>query len=142
VDALLAEAGLAPAGRVAAADACLDALERTLADERGLWIFDPRHANAASELSVSGRVAGQLVRGIVDRRFVADDGTLWIIDYKTGGHAGGGREEFLDREELRYRGQMERYAALLAGRHEGPLRLGLYFPRLSGWREWAPSVEN
>ena len=37
-----------------------------------------------------------------------------------------------DREQLRYTGQLGRYASELPE----PAMLGLYFPRLKGWREW------
>jgi hypothetical protein len=45
-------------------------------------------------------------------------------------------ESFLDRERERYRAQLERYARLMRGMDDHPVRLGLYFPLLGGWREW------
>ena len=60
----------------------------------------------------------------------------WIIDYKTSRHEGGQLEEFLDNEQIRYSEQMARYARLMSRWREEPIRLGLYFPLLSGWREW------
>jgi hypothetical protein len=71
----------------------------------------------------------------MDRTFVDDHGDRWIVDYKTGGHEGGDSEAFLDREQERYRAQLERYAALMMARDARPVRLGLYFPLLKGWRE-------
>ena len=44
--------------------------------------------------------------------------------------------DFLDREQQRYRAQLERYAALMRRIDEQPVKLGLYFPLLKGWREW------
>ncbi|MCW8874689.1 MAG: PD-(D/E)XK nuclease family protein, partial [Gammaproteobacteria bacterium] len=79
---------------------------------------------------------GRIWHLVLDRTFVDADGTRWIIDYKTGSHAGGGREEFLDREQERYRAQLERYAALLRRIDSRPIRLGLYFPLMAAWREW------
>ncbi|MDA8365171.1 MAG: hypothetical protein M0Z84_15490, partial [Gammaproteobacteria bacterium] len=61
----------------------------------------------------------------------------WIIDYKTSMHEGSGSEEFLDRERERYRGQLEHYAQIMARIDGRPLRLGLYFPLMKGWREWS-----
>ena len=58
------------------------------------------------------------------------------MDYKTGSHSGGGREEFLDRELARYRGQLERYATLFRALDPRPIRLALYHPAMAGWREW------
>jgi len=82
---------------------------------------------------------------VIDRTFVDEQGVRWIIDYKTSTHEGGDVDAFLDNEQLRYRGQLERYARLLqaGGAPQGDLmsseqsiRLGLYFPLLGGWREW------
>jgi ATP-dependent helicase/nuclease subunit A len=136
IAALLREAGLVGARLADAAARCMAALERTLADSRGRWLLDPRHTASASERRVTGRVEGRLVEGVVDRSFVDDSGTLWIVDYKAGRHEGGELESFLDREQERYRPQLERYARLLAAGHPGPVRLGLYFPQHAGWREW------
>ena len=45
-------------------------------------------------------------------------------------------EGFLDREQLRYAGQLELYARALGSESQ----LGLYFPMLNGWREWKSKV--
>lgn len=65
-------------------------------------------------------------------------GVRWIIDYKIGGHEGGDINAFLDNEQNRYRGQLERYAALMQQWDKThSIRLGLYFPLIGAWREWA-----
>jgi ATP-dependent helicase/nuclease subunit A len=135
-DILLREAGLTHSEREVAARRCMLALEQTLADPRGQWLLDPGHAEAASERRISGRAEGRVVEGIVDRTFVDAAGVLWIVDFKAGRHEGGALEEFLDREQERYRPQLERYARLLAPGHPGRVRLGLYFPQHAAWREW------
>ncbi|HEX7234025.1 MAG TPA: hypothetical protein VF243_02055, partial [Nitrosospira sp.] len=63
-------------------------------------------------------------------------------DYKTSSHEGAGIEGFLDREQARYRAQLDRYAALLSNADGRPVRRGLYFPLLKGWREWADGDQN
>jgi hypothetical protein len=73
---------------------------------------------------------------VVDRTFVDDAGVRWIVDYKTSAHEGAGLDAFLDNERERYRPQLERYARLLSALGPQPIRLGLYFPLLSAWREW------
>ena len=75
---------------------------------------------------------GAARRIVLDRTFVDDQGARWIVDYKTGTHEGADVEGFLDRERLRYTGQLELYAQALGG----TAQLGLYFPLLNGWREW------
>ena len=102
---------------------------------RGRWILEP-HEDSHSEYAVTGVVEGEVVRGLVDRTFV-DAGVRWVIDFKTSEHQGGKLEEFLDEQQRRYRDQMERYARILEPLGN-PVRLGLYFPLLDQWREWAP----
>ena len=113
-----------------------EALRRTLSDAKGAWLFDPQHSEAKSEYALTLIEHGKPVTSIMDRSFVDASGIRWIIDYKTSTHEGGGLEEFLDREQERYRGQLERYAAVLGKLDARPMRLGLYFPLLGGWREW------
>jgi ATP-dependent exoDNAse (exonuclease V) beta subunit len=119
----------AGAGRVAAI------LGQTLAEERGRWVLAAR-GDARSELRLTGIVGGEIVSVAMDRTFVDERGTRWIVDYKTGTHEGADVDAFLDREQERYRGQLEQYAALMRGMDSRPIRLGIYFPLLNGWREW------
>ena len=78
----------------------------------------------------------------IDRTFTDEDGTPWIIDFKTGGHEGSDVDAFLDNEQKRYRAQLENYASLLHAMRDPSdapwpkIKLGLYFPLLKGWREW------
>jgi ATP-dependent helicase/nuclease subunit A len=114
------------------------ALEATVADPRGAWLFDPAHTVAASELELSTVRGGRVAAARIDRTFVDRDGVRWIVDFKTSLHEGTDLEAFLDRERLRYTPQLERYAELIAAREpDRPIRLGLYFPLHAGWREWA-----
>ena len=134
--AQLAELGVPADRRDAAAARVLQALRAAQADPRGRWLLDPRHDRSACELALTGRVGGELSSIVIDRTFVDRDGTRWIVDYKTGVHEGAGLEEFLDREQERYRPQLERYAAFMRELGPEPVRLGLYFPLLGAWREW------
>ena len=88
------------------------------------------------EYALSTVVERKVRRFVVDRTFV-DDGVRWIIDYKTSTHEGSGRDAFLDNEQTRYREQMEGYARVMRSLDPRPIRLGLYFPLIQGWREWA-----
>jgi ATP-dependent exoDNAse (exonuclease V) beta subunit len=112
------------------------ALAGALEDERARWILSP-HSEARSEWRLSGVLDGEVVDVAIDRTFVDEQGRRWIIDYKTGTHEGGDLDAFLDREQARYREQLERYAKILARLDPRPVRLALYFPLLHGWREWA-----
>ncbi|MBF0357412.1 MAG: UvrD-helicase domain-containing protein [Magnetococcales bacterium] len=113
------------------------ALTRSIKDKRGRWILDANHLDSRSELSMSGFFAGRRIRAIIDRSFIDSNGTRWIIDFKTSFHAGGGLDGFLDNESIRYQDQLNRYGLVFSKLEDRPIRLGLYFPLLSGWREWA-----
>ncbi len=112
------------------------ALGSTLEDERGRWALSRVHNKAASELELSCVKNGTVVHVVIDRTFVDEAGTRWIIDFKASTH-GGKLEDFLDQEQKRYREQLELYAEVVGRMEENPIRLGLYFPLLKGWREWS-----
>ena len=133
---MLARLGM-PKGRLKVAlEEIGAALQAALEDERGQWILSGLHEKASCELALSGKRDGGIDHMVIDRTFVDEHGTRWIIDYKTGAHTGGGVDEFLDREQERYSQQLERYASIMSKMEARPIRLGLYFPLLGGWREW------
>jgi ATP-dependent helicase/nuclease subunit A len=125
-----------------AAARVVDALAAVHADPRGRWILQNAREEVR-EYALSGRVAGaghrpgDVVRVVFDRSFIDEQGVRWVIDYKTSHHSGGGLEEFLDHEVERYRPQLQRYALLAQRLGPEPVRLGLYFPLMRAWREWA-----
>jgi ATP-dependent exoDNAse (exonuclease V) beta subunit len=127
--------GVPDAERKGAVTRVHDALAACLTAERGRWVLGA-HAQARVELRLTGTLTGEIVSVALDRTFVDESGTRWIVDYKTGTHEGADVDAFLDRERDRYRPQLERYAQLMRGLDARPIRLGLYFPLLNGWREW------
>ena len=112
------------------------ALTSVLADPRGQWVL-AGHREQNSEYALTGVYRGNIINIVVDRTFVDEEGTRWIVDYKTSRHESGDTDEFLDLQQERYREQLERYAAVVSALDDRPIRLGLYFPLLRGWREWA-----
>ncbi|NNF15381.1 MAG: UvrD-helicase domain-containing protein [Gammaproteobacteria bacterium] len=118
-----------------AAQRCEAAIQNTIGDERGQWILH-RHDDAQNEYELSGWLDKQAQNVILDRTFIAD-GYRWIIDYKTGSHEGGTVDAFLDTEFERYQHQLEKYARVMIRIDTRPIKLGLYFPMLKGWREWS-----
>ena len=115
-----------------AAVRAMRALTLTLEDARGRWLLDT-HDDAKSEHRMRVAASGAVYSCIMDRIFRDKEGRRWIVDYKTSGHEGGNVDAFLDQERERYEKQLARYAAALG---EPATMLGLYFPLLSGWREW------
>ena len=94
-------------------------LAATLASEDGRWVLQQREG-AASELALQKVSHGDTPTQVVDRTFV-EDGTRWIIDYKTAQPAGD-----LAAHAEQYREQLERYADLFA--REGlPVRAAIFY---------------
>ena len=119
----------------------MQALEAVLDDATGQWILTARR-EADSELPISRDADGMIENLRLDRTFVDESGTRWIIDYKTSAHEGGSIDAFLDSEEQRYRGQLERYARAMSSVDSRPIRVGLYFPLLRAFREWQPQLSD
>jgi hypothetical protein len=125
----LARRGVRPAELKASAEMVAAALKNSLADERGRWVLGP-HAEARSEHRMRVRTPEGTRTFVMDRVFSEEDGTRWVVDYKTSRHEGADLEAFLDQERERYASQLASYAEAIAGS-----RQGLYFPLLRGWRE-------
>ena len=135
--AILASQGVPADELSGATERVAQALKRVVTDTRGRWILSEAHAQARSEMPLTGVVDGVVVNAVLDRTFIDENDVRWIIDYKTGVHGGGHLDAFLDRERVRYQPQLERYAGLMAGLEVRATRLGLYFPLYDGWREWS-----
>lgn len=133
--AVLAQLGVPEAGLKPAVERVETALMQVLADSRGRWLLDNTHAESRCEFALTGIIKDKPVNIIVDRTFIAN-GVRWIVDYKVGAHEGTEVDAFLDNERLRYAPQLERYRSLFTEMESRPIRLGLYFPLLQGWREW------
>ncbi len=80
---------------------------------------------------------------ILDYTFIDEQGTRWVVDYKTGSHFDD-VESFLDQELRRYTidtPQLPKYVQVLqALEPERCIKAALYFPMLDGWREWQSVV--
>jgi ATP-dependent exoDNAse (exonuclease V) beta subunit len=133
---LLAHSGVVPSEMTTTLRRVTEALGRMQTSDRARWILED-HREARAEYAISGVENGEFIRGKVDRTFIDQHGVRWIVDFKTSIHEGGALEDFLDEQQRRYREQLERYARLLAPLGQS-VRVGLYFPLLDEWREWAP----
>ncbi|PSJ16972.1 UvrD-helicase domain-containing protein [Nitrosomonas supralitoralis] len=118
-----------------AIDRIILALTNAISDKRGRWILGHQQ-HAKNELKVAGIFNNKIMSCMIDRTFNDSEGVRWIIDYKTSSHVGSDIQSFLDREQVRYRDQLNNYAKLMRQIDSRPIRLGIYFPLLNGWREW------
>lgn len=123
---LLLQSGVVPTQLHQALQNVTEAVKLSLQDSRGRWIL-ARHAKEHNEWALTAIVADVIQHIVIDRSFVDEQGTRWVIDFKTGS---------LDEGLGTYQQQLERYAAVLRDIEQGPIRLGLYFPIFSGWKEW------
>ena len=103
-----------------------------LADNKGQWLLQ---GEGHTELPLSGVVEGQVESVVLDRVRIDEDGTHWIVDYKTSSHEGGRLEEFLQAETDRYRPQLARYAEIYGNYADVDVRCALYFPLLQEFVE-------
>lgn len=115
------------------------AIENLKRDSRAEWIFSNAHQNVHAEWPLTGVIDNAIVSIIIDRSFVDESGILWIIDFKSSRHENLDKEQFLDSEQHRYSSQMTQYAHIVSMLEDLKIKLGLYFPLLNGWREWAAS---
>jgi ATP-dependent helicase/nuclease subunit A len=136
----LAALGLTGSEVDSAVEEVLSAIAATIADSRGRWLFDPGHADACSEYALTGVHDEKFIHLVLDRTFVDREGVRWIVDFKLSRHEGTDAGAFLDRERERYRTQLETYAQVMREIDPRPIRVGLYFPLVPGWREWAPAL--
>lgn len=138
LDHQLRSAGVLPADLPRARERAERALRHTLDDARGRWILD-RHPGARCEWAIAGATPGGAAHRVIDRSFIAADGTHWIIDYKiTEPGPGAQAAAWLEAERERYQPQLAAYAQLVAALHAEPRpwRCGLYFPLTGAWLEW------
>lgn len=119
----------------AAVSKVINAIDITLSDDRGCWVLSDEHEEARSEWAISAPIDGVVKRIVIDRTFVDEAGVRWIIDYKTGDHAGSDKDAFLDAEQERYTDQLQRYADIIGRMESRSVKAALYFPLLKGWRE-------
>lgn len=106
-----------------------------LEDSRGKWIL-ANHCDAKSEFSITVMLNGKIENLIIDRTFIDENGTRWIIDYKTTMFSHHDLDNFLQKEQKKYLEKMDKYHEAMKLISDHPIRMGLYFPALPAWREW------
>lgn len=119
------------------------AVNNTLADTKGRWLFSPRHQQSFAELALMSNSDGIVRNHFIDRCFVDEAGVFWIVDYKTSTPLDNeSRRDFIAREVAEYQSQLARYKALLSSRlqplgsTEQPLiKTALYFTHYPYWCE-------
>lgn len=132
--AQLAQQGTAIATIHHAANLILKIITNALHDQRGQWILQAQQ-EAKTEFAVSAALNGKVENFIVDKTFIDETNTRWIIDYKTTTLSQQDLEKFLLTESSKYTDKMQKYAQAIQLFDPRPIKLGLYFPALPAWRE-------
>ncbi len=125
----LRRTGLPHAERVWVATQLRAQILAVVADATGRWLLT-QHEHDGREAPFTSVVDGELRHIVVDRTFV-EDGTRWIVDYKS--TVLGGDDDDVDAECQRHRPQLRRYAQALGALDDLPIRTAIYFtgiPRL------------
>jgi ATP-dependent exoDNAse (exonuclease V) beta subunit len=117
-----------------AVDRVKSALGRILEDEKGQWILASR-LGAKSEFAINCFSNGRCKKYIIDRTFIDESGTRWIIDYKTSCPAPGqDLDSFMQEQKAYYINQLETYANKFNDTKQQ--YLGLYFPLVPSFIQW------
>ena len=110
-------------------------LQLTLSDGQGIYILS-KHEDAVSELAIERIEEDGFKNYIIDRSFIDEQGSRWIVDYKTTSHQGSGREDFLLKQKQQYLKQLENYASLFNALEDRPIKLVLYFTQYQKQISW------
>ena len=129
----LTRAGIPASQADDAAQAVLETLQATLADERGLWLLSQSGARREWPLiDAAGKVS------VIDLALSTEDGWL-IVDYKTGRpHPGESPTAFATRMRQRHGEQLLRYCTQVTALDGRLARAALYFPRAQAWIDLNP----
>lgn len=106
----------------------LNGIDKTLDDPTGQWVLRNDHEFSRNEWLV--HYGSQPRDAIIDRFFI-ENGTAWIIDYKTSTPANSQDEAgFLLQEQEKYQKQLAFYSKLVKEilPRNTPIKAGLYFP--------------
>jgi ATP-dependent exoDNAse (exonuclease V) beta subunit len=132
----LVRSGLSPARLPQAIKGIHTIIERALQDARGRWILS-QHQDSQSEYQLSFTSKDGIENIIIDRTFIDEHGTRWIIDYKTAENQDDEIDVFLQKQKEKYAGQMRKYQQAIANTETRAIKCGLYFPAIPAWLEWS-----
>ena len=108
-------------------------LHQVLEDEKGRWILDNNHVESAAERNFTLLSDDGLTYSRIDRTFVDEQDTRWIIDYKSSAVTSDFEDEVVRLVDS-YRPQLDRYASIFLEMEDRPIQTALYVtsvPRLA-----------
>lgn len=114
-------------------------IEAILKDPNAQWILSNKHREANSEFCLSKITEKGIRKHIIDRTFIDDSGTRWIIDYKSSAPTGTSVDAFIEAEWEHHAAQLKRYERLFSLQQE-PVKTGLYFTQIQRFVVKEPSL--
>lgn len=112
------------------------AVEQMQNDNHAQFIFD-RHREAHNEFAITSFVEGKLASFKIDRTFIDQHDTRWVVDYKTTTTKQADVAAFVDTQtNERHKPQLENYGRLMSQLDSRPIKLAVYFPMLGELRSW------
>lgn len=111
-------------------------IQHIFQDPRGQWILKS-HSEAQSELPITTIINNEIKSLVIDRTFVDENNIRWIIDYKTSILNHDDLDTFLNAKKSEYEQQLWQYQQAIQHIDSRPIRVGLYFPLIPAWKEWA-----
>lgn len=110
------------------------AIRNTLQDSRGLWILSPNHQAARSEYHLTIQQGPKTQRMIIDRTFIDETNTRWIIDYKiTPIQPEQNLDAFSQQQAALHQSQLQTYTQAFISLENHPIKTALYFPLNAFW---------
>ena len=123
VESRLREMGIPSKLLMTFSSSIMEMLSKTRKDKHFDWIFKYRDS---TEVESEYRNSSQSV--VIDRLFI-DDGTLWIIDFKTASiDEGETLGEFINRQKLSHQSQIIKYKEVLNEFYDLPSKAAIYCP--------------
>lgn len=133
---LFAMLGVSAASVSVQADRAGAAIRRLLEDQRARWILDGHHRKAFAPMAVTGWLDDQLTAVTIDRSFIDEQGTRWLIEYQYPELAGAVDDQGAYDDCLAAaRPRLQRHARLVRRLEASAIRTGVLFPLAAEWRE-------
>jgi ATP-dependent exoDNAse (exonuclease V) beta subunit len=138
----LRELGVASQEQSAAISLINNTMLQTCDDPRAQWFLNPEHLDSHAEFALFENNHNGYTEHIIDRTFIAADGTRWIIDYKTTALSDNDINHWLKQASIQHADQLNRYAQVISNydthhlKKSRSIQLALYFPLFSGWIDW------
>jgi ATP-dependent exoDNAse (exonuclease V) beta subunit len=136
----LAQQGLDNEQQTRAWDKAQRCLSNAYRNPQLRWALSANQQNAISEYELQSLDdKGEVALHIIDRTLIDDQGTRWIIDYKTSAcvdcDSADKRQAFITEQCEYYRPQLQRYGNLMSAQENYPQKWVLYLAEIDEWVE-------